>query len=78
MFYLLWQKEMRELAAGLCNLLKSTRQHCMLVGEVMDRVSSSDEQIEGEGCPVLPSNVQRDFRSPKCNIVVGVPTQSLL
>ena len=47
MFYLLWQNEMRELAAGVCNLLKSTRQHCMPVGEFMDRVSSSDEQIEG-------------------------------
>ena len=31
-FYLLWQKEMRELQAGVYNLLKGTRQHAMPVG----------------------------------------------
>ena len=44
---LLWQKEMRELAADVCSLLKSTHQHRMPVGEFMDRVSSSNEKIEG-------------------------------
>ena len=46
-FYLLWQKEMGQLAAGVCNFLKGTRQHAMPVGEFMDRVSNSDEHIEG-------------------------------
>ena len=46
-FYLLWQKEMGQLAAGVCNLLKGTRQHAMPVSDFMDRVSNSDEHIEG-------------------------------
>ena len=46
-FYLLWQKEMGQLAAGVCNFLKGTRQHAMPVSEFMDRVSNSDEHIEG-------------------------------
>ena len=32
-FYLLWQKEMRELQAGVYNLLKGTRQYAMPVGQ---------------------------------------------
>ena len=46
-FYLLWQKEMREISAGVYNLLKSTRQHAMPVGEFVERVSTSDEEVEG-------------------------------
>ena len=46
-FYLLWQKEMREISAGMYNLLKSTRQHAMPGGEFVDRVSTSDEEVEG-------------------------------
>ena len=46
-FYLLWQKEMGQLAAAVCNLRKGTRQHAMPVGDFMDRVSNSDEYIEG-------------------------------
>ena len=34
-FYLLWQKEMRELAAGVYNLMKGTRQHALPVGDFM-------------------------------------------
>ena len=45
-FFLLWQKELRELAAGVYNLLKGRRQHVMPVGEFMDRVSNSDEDVE--------------------------------
>ena len=40
-------KEMEQLAAGVCNLLKGTRQHAMPVGEFMDLVSNSDAHIEG-------------------------------
>jgi ATP-dependent DNA helicase PIF1 len=45
-FYPLWQNEMGQLAAGVCNLFKGTRQHEMPVSEFMDRVSNSDEHIE--------------------------------
>ena len=54
-FYLLWQKEMGQLAAGVCNLLKGTRQHAMPVGEFMNRVSNSDEHIEGSLSTVFQS-----------------------
>ena len=54
-FYLLWQKEMRELAAGVCNLLKGTRQHAMPVRELVDKVSKSDEEIEGNLSTVFQS-----------------------
>ena len=54
-FYLLWQKEMREIAAGVYNLMKGTRQHALPVGEFMDRVSSSDEDIEANLSTVFQS-----------------------
>ena len=44
-FFLLWQKEMRELAAGVYNLMKGTRKHALPVREFMDRVSTSDEDV---------------------------------
>ena len=37
-FFLLWKKELRELAAGVYNLLNGRRQHVMPVGEFMGRV----------------------------------------
>ena len=45
-FYLFWQKEMRELASGVYNLLKSTKQQRMPVGAFMDKVSASDSDLE--------------------------------
>ena len=54
-FYLLWQKEMREIAAGVYNLMKGTRQHALPVGEFMDRVSNSDEDIEANLSTVFQS-----------------------
>ena len=54
-FYLLWQKEMHEIAAGVYNLMKGTRQHALPVGEFMDRVSNSDENIEGNLSTVFQS-----------------------
>ena len=36
-FYLLWQKEMWELSAGVYNLLKSTRRQHMLVHSLLDK-----------------------------------------
>ena len=54
-FFLLWQKELRELAAGVYNLLKGRRQHVMPVGEFMDRVSNSDEDVEANLSTVFQS-----------------------
>ena len=53
--YLLWQKEMRELAAGVYNLMKGTRQHALPVGDFMDRVSNSDENVEANLSTVFQS-----------------------
>ena len=44
-FYL-WQKELRELASGVYNLLKSTGQPRLPVGQFMSRVSESDPNVE--------------------------------
>ena len=46
-FFLLWQKEMRELSAGIYNLLKKTQQHSMPVDRFLDKVSKSDQDVEG-------------------------------
>ena len=54
-FYLLWQKEMRELAAGVYNLMKGTRQHALPVGDFMDRVSNSDKNVEANLSTVFQS-----------------------
>ena len=54
-FFLFWQKELRELAAGVYNLLKGRRQHVMPVGEFMDRVSNSDEDVEANLSTVFQS-----------------------
>ena len=54
-FFLLWRKEMRELAAGVYNLMKGTRQHAMPVGKFMDRVSNSDQDVEANLSTVFQS-----------------------
>ena len=54
-FYLLWQKEMRELQAGVYNLLKGTRQHAVPVGQFIDRVSCRDEEVEGNLSTIFQS-----------------------
>ena len=46
MLYLLWQKELRELASGVYNLLKSTGQPRLPIGQFMSRVSESDPNVE--------------------------------
>ena len=45
-FFLLWQKEMRELASGVYNMLKGTRRHAMPVKDFVDRVSKNEEEVE--------------------------------
>ena len=37
---------MRELAAGVYNLMKGIQRHALPVGEFMDRLSASDEDVE--------------------------------
>ena len=54
-FYLLWQKEMRELSAGVYNLLKTTRRHAMSVGIFLDNVEASNEHLEANLSTMLQS-----------------------
>ena len=55
-FYLLWQKELRELSAGVYNLLKQSRasQH-MTVGSLLSNVQRNDEHLEANLCTMLQS-----------------------
>ncbi len=54
-FYLLWQKEMRELSAGVYNLLKTTRCQPMSVSLLLHKVHGSDEHLEANLCAMLQS-----------------------
>ena len=54
-FYLLWQKEMRELSSGVYNLLKSTRRQSMSVSMLLEQVNTSDEQLEARLSTMLQS-----------------------
>ncbi len=54
-FYLLWQKEMRELSAGVYNILKSTRSQCMSVSTLLNKVDASDEHLGANLCTMLQS-----------------------
>ena len=54
-FYLLWQKELRELSAGVYNLLKSTRHAPMTVTTLLNRVDASDEHLEANLSTMLQS-----------------------
>ena len=55
-FYLLWQKEMRELSAGVYNLLKqSHRKERMTVGMLLSNVHANDEHLEVNLCTMLQS-----------------------
>ena len=54
-FFLLWQKEMRELSSGVCNLLKSTKKQSMSVSKLLEQVNTSDEHLEASLCTMLQS-----------------------
>ena len=55
-FYLLWQKEMRELSAGVYNMLKqSRRSQPMTVGTLLSNVQANNEQLEANLCTMLQS-----------------------
>ena len=46
---------MPKLAAGVYNLMEGTRQHALLVGEFMDRVSNSEQDVEANLSTVFQS-----------------------
>ena len=54
-FYLLWQKEMRELSTGVYNLLKSTRRQGISVRKLLESIEDSDEHLEANLCTMLQS-----------------------
>ena len=55
-FYFLWQKEMRELSAGVYNLLKqSKRNQHMTVGTLLINVQTDNEHLEANLCTMLQS-----------------------
>ena len=55
-FYLLWQNEMRELPAGVYNLLKQSRaSQRMTVGSLLSCVQRNDEHLEANLCTMLQS-----------------------
>ena len=54
-FYLLWQKELRELSAGVYNLQKCTRSQPMSVSSLLNRVEASDEKLVANLCTMLQS-----------------------
>ena len=54
-FFLLWQKEMREISAGVYSLLKSTRRQPMSVSVLLHGVATRDEHLEANLCTMLQS-----------------------
>ena len=72
-FYLLWQKEMRELSAGVYNLLKRTRSQAMSVSRLLDSIEACDEHLEANLCTMLQS-VRGTNQYWFCNTVVYMYT----
>ena len=54
-FYLLWQKELRELAAGVYNVLQSNVGNPRSIYELLHNVNVSDERLEANLCTMLQS-----------------------
>ena len=54
-FYLLWQKEMRELSAGIYNLLNCRKMQPMSVSVLLNQVETSDDTLEANLCTMLQS-----------------------
>ena len=54
-FFLLWQKEMREISSGVYNLLKSTRRQPMSVSALLHSVEARDEHLEANLSTMLQS-----------------------
>ena len=54
-FFLLWQKELRQLSAGVYNLMKRTEQQRMSVQLFLDKLSHSDESVEANVSMIFQS-----------------------
>ena len=54
-FYLLWQKEMREISAGVYNMLNRRSGQPMSVKMLLNKVDISDAQLEANLCTMLQS-----------------------
>ncbi len=54
-FYLLWQKEIQDLSAGIYNTLKSTTNQHMSVSTLLNEVDAYDEHLEANLCTMLQS-----------------------
>ena len=54
-FYLLWQKELRELAAGVYNVLQSNVGNPRSVHDLLHNVNVSNERLEANLCTMLQS-----------------------
>ena len=54
-FYLLWQKELRELAAGVYNVLQANVGNARSVHELLHNMNVSDERLEANLCKMLQS-----------------------
>ena len=54
-FYYLWQKELRELASGICNAMKRAGRHGMSVKDFLTKVDSSDNETEANLSTILQS-----------------------
>ena len=54
-FYLLWQKEMRELQMGIYNVIKCSKSQPMAVGSLMQKCDKNDEHLESNLCTMLQS-----------------------
>ena len=54
-FFLLWQKELRELSAGIYNLMKTKPQLAIPVNAFLDKVTQSDEMVEANISTIFQS-----------------------
>ena len=54
-FYLLWQKEMRELSSGIYKLLKSTRRQSSSASMLLEQGNTSNEELEARLSTMLQS-----------------------
>ena len=54
-FFLLWQKELRELSAGIYNLMKKTSKQAIPVNAFLDKVSHSDDTVEANISTIFQS-----------------------
>ena len=54
-FYLLWQQELRELSAGIYNLMKKNAKQAIPVNAFLDKVAHSDDTVEANISTIFQS-----------------------